>query len=122
MTTKELLALVGKWRDNAKRWREESKAMTGDYERQCHWATAAEHAGACADELAPIATALCAEVEALRKDAERYRWLRDNKDKITMTSAFNRVHGYGKFSVDAGTFDTLDAAIDAARSRNEHEG
>jgi len=54
------------------------------------------------------------------RDGERYRWLRANFNRITVTSAFNREHGYGKFSVAAGTFSTLDAAIDAAMTGGEH--
>ena len=110
MTTKELLALVADWRDNAKRWREESKAMTGDYERQRHWATAAEHAGAYADELAPIATALCAEVEASKADAERYRWMvsvMNQRLNPAMSDVLAAFHKNDKAA--------LDAAIDAAK-------
>ena len=50
--------------------------------------------------------ALCAEVEALRKDAERYRWLKAN------------VSG-GSLGVPGGWIDTItaewDTAIDAAK-------
>ena len=47
--------------------------------------------------------ALRSEVEALRGDAERYRWLRDN----------DRLCEYADYSPDR-----LDAAIDAARSES----
>ena len=59
MTTKELLALVGKWR----------------YEAVKHPHSALHAYNNCADELAPIATALCAEVEALRKVVDSARAL-----------------------------------------------
>ena len=66
MNTKNLLALVAGWRE-----------LTGS--RDASMLTAHRSTfDRCADELAPIATALCAEVDDLRKDAERYRWLRDN--------------------------------------------
>ena len=57
MTTKELLALVGKWRERADLEDEEGGPYWDENERA--------RLLACADELAPIATALCAEVEAL---------------------------------------------------------
>ena len=116
MTTKELLALVGKWREMAGRHREcgPNGAMLAEIRERC------------ADELAPIAAALCAEVEALRKDAERYRWLRDNhsqsKDGDYMNPALVKVAFYHHASGVIGPGPSLDAAIDAARSRNEHEG
>ena len=98
MTTKELLALVDAWRASA-------------LDSKLHAITEHQRGSACAksrcaDELAPIATALCAEVEAkdalinkgtvacineakradaaeaqveaLRKDAERLDWLEKN--------------------------------------------
>jgi len=71
MTTKELLALVGKWRDG---WH--GPASNGYFSPPGSGARLALKS--CADELAPIATALCAEVEALRKDAERLDWLEKN--------------------------------------------
>ena len=71
MTTKELLALVGKWRGRADLEDEEGGPYYDENERA--------RLLNCADELAPIATALCADVEALRKDAERFRWLRDSQ-------------------------------------------
>jgi len=70
MTAKELLALVGRWRERADLEDEEGGPYYDENERA--------RLLNCADELAPIATALCAEVEALRKDAERLDWLEKN--------------------------------------------
>ena len=99
MTTKELLALVGKWRERA--------------EFVMH--PQAAEARRCADELAPIATALCAEVEALRADAERYRWLRDEARLVNVIAplAF-MADDSGVPSIVLDHTD-LDAAIDAAK-------
>lgn len=166
MTTKELLALVDDWRDTEAADREVLRGGGLDGEEQnWHMASAATFK-LCADELAPIATALCAEVEALRKDAERYRWLRDSqacalhiehndhhtvyesaeakirwqendpkadyfgdvpedeKKKMIEADSIWTVHIYPNTPVGFNVYHaaTLDAAIDAARSRNEHEG
>ena len=74
MTTKELLALVDAWRASAL----DSKlhAITE------HQRGSARAESRCADELAPIATALCAEVEALTAqrdamDAARAKAVKD---------------------------------------------
>ena len=64
---------------------------------------------------AELALKADAELDALRKDAARYRWLRDNTGEIT-TSAFQDLYfdgGVGN-KEDAAK---LDAAIDAARGQ-----
>ena len=53
---------------------------------------------------------LSAENETLRADAERYRWLRDHGD-----SGCTQKDGYGGYELRMG--EELDAAIDAARSK-----
>jgi hypothetical protein len=103
MTTKELLALVERWRDTEAADREILHHGGLDAEEHnWHMASAATFK-LCADELAPIATALCAEVEALRKDAERLA----------------RVLAFLQSDSAAITFQTLrqyrNAAIDAAK-------
>ena len=83
MTTKELLALVALL---------DARFVSGN-------SVPVERAHIKADEwkllrssLAPIATALCAEVEALRKDAERWRaYERELPDSADSTRAF--LHG-----------------------------
>lgn len=64
-----------------------------------------------ADELAQERKRLTAELEALRADAERYRWLRE---KATWYHCYitNTMKLQEKFSADV---NGLDAAIDAAR-------
>jgi|SRR6185312_7679417 len=52
-----------------------------------------------------------AEVEALRKDAERYRWLRENGDQM-----IGRDRGEGP---EWTYWDELDQAIDAAMREGE---
>lgn len=54
--------------------------------------------------------ALRAEVEALRKDAERYRWLRDPCSGAERVVLYSR----GDFGRGLMSHTTLDAAIDAA--------
>ena len=97
MNTEELLALVESWR-------------AGDGYGQHH----KDGILRAADELAPIATALCAEVEALRKDAERYRWLRDEARQVNAIAPL--VFMADDFGVPSIVLDhsDLDAAIDAA--------
>jgi hypothetical protein len=56
---------------------------------------------------------LRAEVEALRTDAERYRWLREEEDTVSPYSQVLFKSGAGFSNVPDG--DGLDAAIDAAR-------
>ena len=68
MTTKELLALVGRWRATA-------DGIVGNNPEPHFDADALRMA---ADELAPIATALCAEVEALKAENER-AWTAANR-------------------------------------------
>jgi len=68
MTAKELLALVADWRRAAHQLRGDSEPMPAS----------AMRLDECADELEAALPALCAEVEALRKDAERLDWLEKN--------------------------------------------
>lgn len=107
MTTKELLALPKGWRIRA-----DSLEAGG-------WFAAADEKRMAADELAPIATALCAEVEALRKDAERYRWLREKGLSFTHDAEHRGVSTtrWGEWDYDTpeGFAARIDAAIDAAK-------
>lgn len=72
----------------------------------------AEAAGDAADEL----RRLVAEVESLRADAERYRWLRDDLDSdwaiCEWSSSDSDGIGYYR---DARAANVVDAAIDSAR-------
>lgn len=54
---------------------------------------------------------LRAEVEALRADAERYRWLRSDSQTVTGPCAYGSWMGLPMFN------DELDSAIDAARKQ-----
>jgi len=68
-------------------------------------------------------TALQAEIESLRKDAERYRWLRDNPEhesapyfdgsKWCVPCMTSGAGGFGG-GVGEHRYETLDAPIDAA--------
>lgn len=65
--------------------------------------------------------ALRAECEALRKDAERYRWLTTEQKTGTMVFFWNQKYSQpyasirGNITVNVmGHFDSIDAAIDAA--------
>lgn len=116
MTTKELLALVGKWRDTEAADRDVlHHGQLDAEEHNWHMASAATFK-LCADELAPIATALCAEVEALRKDAERYRYIR--------TLAAGRPEAFGPvedaaFAASYGDPGKFDFNIDAAMNQEQ---
>lgn len=72
------------------------------------------------DGLVPASTvaALKAEIEALRKDAERYRWLRDGEIVADYPYPVMRMGGS---RVDDQTIwaDELDAAIDAALTKGQ---
>ena len=116
MTTKELLALVEKWRERGQRLFDDPRSEVVNAQGYAM--------KSCADELAPIATALCAEVEALRKDAERYRWLLTHAVTMSFDSEGSLETGeWHSIADNVGDEDrTLDMVIDAARSRNEHEG
>lgn len=61
------------------------------------------------DEYNPLMPAF----EAMRKDAERYRWLRDKAVQLDQTGAFTPyvVRGQTMTVLDG---DTLDAAVDSA--------
>ena len=116
MTTKELLALVGKATPGP--WRAEIRLAGYAPVGYGILGTGPVAKTFCADEVEDEANAalivaavnalpaLCAEVEALRKDAERYRWLKAN------------VSG-GSLGVPGGWIDTItaewDTAIDAAK-------
>ena len=121
MTTKELLALVERWREDAARVRRIAAKMDsrGDCDAAAEMRTSAQDAEGYADELAPIATALCAEVEALRKDAERYRWLREKGLSFTHDAEHRGVSTmrWGEWDYDTpeGFAARIDAAIDAAK-------
>lgn len=133
MTTKELLALVGKATPGP--WVAENGSIVN---RECDldadsnrmhldlsWDIGEAYHP---DNLALIVAAvnalpaLCAEVEALRKDAERYRWLRSGPDRPCAQPCAYAFRPTDKEYPTPIGGDALDAAIDAARSRNEHEG
>lgn len=57
--------------------------------------------------------ALEREVEALRADAERYRWLVQNSTREVSHIGDLGLH----FNCDFDNWDNVDAAIDAARSK-----
>jgi hypothetical protein len=59
-------------------------------------------------------TALRAEVEALRKDAERYRWLREQNWNSSPICAVMRPKDAVKLGHDCPSLDRLDDAIDDA--------
>ena len=52
---------------------------------------------------------LKAEVEALRKDAERYRWLRNPSDSVVVRDLQSHLRG-----------DYMDKRIDAAMTKGDH--
>lgn len=54
------------------------------------------------------------EIEALRKDAERYRWLREQQWNTSPICAVTRPKDAVKLGHDCPSLDRLDAAIDAA--------
>lgn len=71
---------------------------------------------------------LLAENDAMREDAERYRWLRDPKQDVSLVldkrtgyvpadEQISGVGGYHTYEYRAGA--ELDAAIDAARKKGE---
>lgn len=67
----------------------------------------------------PIAiAAILSELDALRKDAERYRWLRDNTDSDWAICEWNtdESDGVGYYR-DARAPNIVDAAIDAAKEQ-----
>ena len=59
-------------------------------------------------------TALRAEIEQLRKDAERYQWLRNNN---WFANGIIHEAPYGRTAHDS--YEHLDAAIDAAIAKGE---
>ena len=64
----------------------------------------------------PNIKSLQAQCEALREDAERYRWVRDKHE-------WYACYLTGRRQLTVGPeFETLDAAIDAARSRGGEHG
>lgn len=105
-------------------------ARIAELERKCErleaqraeqWALCREYEASCDTKSAVIAE-LRAELEAFRKDAERYQWLRDQHNEIEGTRWFAEYQdGTGWVSLDKVVlgddrevdFD-LDAAIDAA--------
>ena len=61
-----------------------------------------------------VANALQAEVDALRKDAERYRWLREQSNLVAGMRGEGIGMACGNWCKDDQDKRTLDAAIDAA--------
>jgi hypothetical protein len=74
--------------------------------REPHWAANRIQEGEKA--LEAIAR-LRAEAEALRVDAERYRWLRERGESFQWMNIIR---------IDVDDFDDFDAAIDAARGKD----
>ena len=124
MTTKELLALVGKATPGP--WVAENGSIVN---RECDldadsnrmhldlsWDIGEAYHP---DNLALIVAAvnalpaLCAEVEALRKDAERYRWLREQPG-----STWRRI-GFNTWNDDPSVFPWRDDEIDAAKEADK---
>lgn len=69
--------------------------------------------------LASQRDSLRAEVEALRKDAERYRWLREQQWNTSPICAVTRPKDAVKLGHDCPSLDRLDAAIDAAMEASQ---
>ena len=95
--------------DIVQRLRMERRATAWRRGLDCDFPTAFEQHPLCQEAAAEI-TRLRAEAEALRKDAERYRWLRDGcnyKHSAANSIAVNR---YG-MERDA----EIDAALDATK-------
>ena len=124
MTTKELLALAnaatpGPWQAmNERDWDVLIGDIDGPDDGEMHYAAVAEiiqgsprsRANAALIVAAVNALpALCAEVEALRKDAERYRWLREQPG-----STWRRI-GFNTWNDDPSVFPWRDDEIDAAK-------
>lgn len=135
MTTKELLALVekatlGPWRDaGAGRDKHMLYADVDGVPKpvaDVGWSTYAGQDKANAALIVAAVNALpalCAEVEALRKDAERLDWLQ--RAARTSTVHMGGQHPWnltGNHKLHNLRGPDLRAAIDAARSRNEREG
>lgn len=93
MTTKELLALVDSLQESITDW--------GDNMRNEAMADLLDHAR----RIRAALPALCAEVEALRKDAERYRWLRQQRVRFNLSPKM--------------WLDTLDDCMDANLAAKE---
>jgi len=86
-------------------------------------AAARKWAGDPAAQRAGLFARAAEEVDALRKDAERYRWLRDKADPDSNQPYVTvyKKNSWGKWfnSVEIGSFldAAIDAAIDAARGK-----
>ena len=114
MTTKELLALVGKWRQEAVK----------------HPHSALHAYNNCADELAPIATALCAEVDDLMKSAamlavERaeFRIRAENAPRLILLAIAEQFDEMAQAARQDGELERRDVWRDAAsqaRARINH--
>jgi hypothetical protein len=63
---------------------------------------------------------LDAEVEALRKDAERYRWLREADPDAGPAVLQHEMNSWGKWFYVSINQEALDAAIDAAMKGATH--
>ena len=74
----------------------------------------AEQETACADGFCPICAT--AELAEAKKDADRYRWLRDNTCKSSLYEHCG-IEGYDTEVMISG--ELLDAAIDAAIRKGE---
>lgn len=62
---------------------------------------------------------LRAEAEALRKDAERYRWLKDQGHFRAMSVDMGGNHAWAGMGRSVGAGGTVDAAIDTAMAAKE---
>ena len=71
------------------------------------------------DTLADLVTELEPQIEALRADAERYRWLRSNR-RVGNAKLMMWATGQGRYD-DVSQEAGMDAAIDAVRGKNNEE-
>ena len=130
MTTKELLALVGKatpgpWSVYTPEHSPSLPGIDAGDETIVVWGDAAGDDGGVrgpANAALIVAAvnalpALCAEVEALRKDAERYRWLLTHAVTMSFDSEGSLETGeWHSIADNVGDEDrTLDMVIDAAK-------
>ena len=93
------------------------EAAYNEWQDKTEWVQTAVSTGALPARYLGMhrADVLRAEVEALRKDAERYRWLRNPDQDVALV--LDKMVSSGVYEYRAG--DELDAAIDAAMAAKE---
>ena len=129
MTTKELLALVERWRARATEHGDLHRKQTG-YEVSFEDAGKESAYDNAADELAPIATALCAEVDDLMKSAamlavERaeFRIRAENTPRLILLAIAEQFEEMAQAARRDGELERRDVWRDAAsqaRARINH--